>query len=190
MKKVVAILSISLTAGLFSTAANAAKPPAFTSQNYSGTYSCKGSNESVGDYDVTATIKLKRLSSYAKFGTYDFSTQTSNSVVYSGQAVADGSRLALTYRLNDKQSTVFTTGIAEIKKNSQGLWTFHNYYYEADDTGGNYGHELCVLKPDPNAVKPVKKPVTKPKPAAKPAQQPAEKSTQPTTSDFIPQTPE
>ncbi len=190
MKKVVALLSISLSAALFSHGASAAKPAAFTSQNFSGIYSCKGSNESVGDYDVTATLKLKRLSSYAKFGTYDFSTQTSNSVVYSGQAVADGNRLALTYRLNDKQSTVFTTGIAEIKKNAQGLWTFHNYYYEADDTGGNYGHEFCVFKPDPNAPKPVKKLAPKAKPVAKPAQKPAENAAEPTTSDFIPQTPQ
>ena len=188
MKKVVAVLSISLFAGLFANTASSATKPAFTSQNYSGAYSCKGSNESIGDYEVTATLKLKRLSSYAKFGTYDFLTETANSVVYIGQAVADGSRLALTYRLSDKQNTNFTTGISEMKRNSQGQWTFHNYYYESDDTGGNYGHEFCVMKTPSIVAKPVKKPVVKKKVVPK-AVEPTPTS-EPSTSDFIPNTPE
>lgn len=174
-------------------AATAASKAAFTSQNYSGVYSCKGSNESVGNYEVTATLKLKRLSSYAKFGTYDFLNETSNSVVYSGQAVADGNRLALTYRLNDKQNANFTTGIAEVKKNAQSQWSFHNYYYEADDTGGNYGHEYCIMKTPSIVAKPAKKAAAKPsskEPVKEGADKSVPKTTAPTTSDFVPKTPE
>ena len=138
--------------------------PAFTSQNFSGVYACKGNNELVGDYEMTATLKLKRISSYGRFGTYDYSTETENSVTYLGQAVADGNRMALTFKVTEGRSADFSTGVAEVVKNPQGRWSFHNYYYEADDTGGNYGSEYCVLKTAP--VQPGKKKLVTPKPPA------------------------
>jgi hypothetical protein len=149
MKKVV----VALMAVVFVSGAEA--KPTFTSQNYSGVYACKGNNELVGDYEMTATLKLKRLSSYGRFGTYEYSTETENSVTYLGQAVADGSRMALTFKLSDGRNAEFSTGVAEIVKNPQGHWSFRNMYYEADDTGGNYGSEYCVMKTLP--VKALKK---------------------------------
>ncbi|HSH72893.1 MAG TPA: hypothetical protein VK974_07535 [Methylophilaceae bacterium] len=149
MKKVV----IAFAALVFVSGAEA--KPTFISQNYSGVYACKGKNELVGDYEMTATLKLKRVSSYGRFGTYDYSTETENSVTYLGQAVADGNKLAMTYKLTEGRNADFSTGIAEIVKNPQGRWSFNNLYYEADDTGGNYGSEHCVMKTAP--VKAVKK---------------------------------
>jgi len=121
--------------------------PAFNGENYSGTYICKGNNEQVGDYQVTAILRLNRISSYGKFGAYDFSTETDNAVVYKGQAVADGSRLALSYRLNQGKDVEYSTGIAEMRKLGKNRWAFRNAYYEPDDTGGNYGVEDCQMPP-------------------------------------------
>jgi len=151
MKKVVIVFA----AFLFASGAEA-KP---LTQNYSGIYTCKGKNELVGDYETTATLKLKRVGNNGKLGTYEYSTETENSVTYQGQAIADGSRLAMTYKLTEGRNADFSTGIAEIVKTSQGRWSFHNLYYESDDTGGNYGSEHCVMTTLP--VKVTKKPAGK-----------------------------
>jgi hypothetical protein len=121
--------------------------PAFTGINFSGTYACKGNNEQIGDYEVTAVLKLNRVSSYGKFGAYDFSTETDNASTYKGQAVADGLRLALSYTLTEGRNVEYSTGIAEMKKTKGNVWSFRNQYYEPDDSGGNYGFEYCVMKP-------------------------------------------
>ena len=120
--------------------------PIFTGQNYSGEYICKGINEKVGEYEVHLTLKLNRVSSYGKFGTYDFDTETENSVVYHGQAVTEGTLLAMTFKISDSKSSEFSTGLAEIKKIGAGRWGFNNHYYEPDDNGGNYGSEFCAMK--------------------------------------------
>ncbi len=130
--------------------------PAFTGVNFSGLYDCKGNNELVGDYQVTVKFKLNRISSYGKFGAYDFSTETDNAVTYRGQAVANGYRLALSYKLTEGKFVEYTTGIGEMKKLSRGRWSFRNLYYEPDDNGGNYGVEDCVMQPSP-VVKPASK---------------------------------
>lgn len=119
--------------------------PAFTGQNYSGIYSCKGTNEQIGDYEVTVTLKLNRTSSYGTFGAYHYEVETVNSLTYIGQAVADGNRLALSFQLTEGHVTERSTGIATIKKNAQGRWSFRKLYYEPDDSGGNYGSEYCVM---------------------------------------------
>jgi len=89
--------------------------PAFTGINFSGVYDCKGSNELVGSYQVTIKLKLNRISSYGKFGAYDFTTQTDNAVTYRGQAAANGNRLALSYKMSEGKYAEITTGIAEMK---------------------------------------------------------------------------
>lgn len=121
--------------------------PAFTGENFSGTYTCKGNNELVGDYQVTAVLRLNRISSYGKFGAYDFSTETDNAVTYKGQAVADGYRLALSYRLTQGKDVEYSTGIAEMRKVGKNRWAYRNNYYEPDDNGGNYGSEYCEMPP-------------------------------------------
>jgi len=120
--------------------------PVFNGVNYSGEYVCKGKNETVGDYEVFVMLKLNRISSYGKFGVYDFSTETVNNVIYFGQAVANGNRLALTFKLSDAKHAEFSTGIGEFKAIGKRRWAFQNSYYEPDDNGGNYGVEYCAMK--------------------------------------------
>lgn len=140
------MVKILLSAALMAVVSVAQAKPAFTGINFSGIYDCKGSNELVGNYQVTIKLKLNRISSYGKFGAYDFSTETDNAVTYRGQAVANGNRLALSYKMSDGKYAEYTTGIAEMKKLSRGRWSFSNLYYEPDDSGGNYGKEDCVMQ--------------------------------------------
>ena len=124
--------------------ANAAKPT-FSGNNYSGVYSCNGANDDVGDYEVTVTLRFNRASSYGKFGAYQYQTETVNSTIYNGQAVANGNQLAISFDFTDKRSVEHSVGTAIMKKTAQGLWSFRKYYYEPDDNGGNYGNEYCVI---------------------------------------------
>lgn len=158
-----AILFISLFAGIVFSPSISAKPN-FQGNNYSGIYNCKGSNVSVGDYEVFVTLKLNKLNSHGKFGVYDLITATENNVAYQGQAITTGTKLALTFKLSDANQADYSTGLGEFKKLSKGRWQFMNDYYEPDDTGGNYGHEVCTMKNEPpklaKKTKPSKK-VTK-----------------------------
>lgn len=140
MKKL-AVLSIIL---MFSGLAEA--KPAFTGPNYSGVYTCKGTNDQIGDYQVQVTLKLNRISSYDKFGAYFYETETENSVVYNGHAVADSNRLSITLQVSDRRSAENSIGFATMKKDERGRWTFRKHYYEPDDNGGVNGTEYCVLK--------------------------------------------
>lgn len=135
-----------LTLGYFTFASAAFAAPKFTGQNYSGEYACKGSNDVVGEYEVFVTLKLNRISSYGKFGVYDFSTETENNVVYFGQAVANGNRMALTFKLSEARHAEYSTGIGEFRSIGKNRWAFRNQYYEPDDSGGNYGSEDCAMK--------------------------------------------
>jgi hypothetical protein len=120
--------------------------PAFKGVNYSGQYLCKGKNEAVGEYEVTVMLKLNRLNSNGQLGVYDFSTETENSIIYFGQAVADGNRIALTFKLSKASNAEYSTGLGEFKKLSGRRLGFDHRYYEPDDNGGNYGTELCILQ--------------------------------------------
>jgi len=131
--------------------------PAFTGNNYSGEYQCKGSNDQVGDYEMVVRLKLNRISSHGTFGAYSYETETENSVVYAGQAAADGNRIAVSFNLTEAHGVEHSTGIATMKKNEVGRWTFKRLYYEGDDNGGIYGTETCVMKPLPVVKRPKKK---------------------------------
>jgi hypothetical protein len=118
----------------------------FSGKNYSGVYECKGNNDQVGDYTVTATLRLNNVSSSGTFGAYHYEVETENSVTYRGQVAADGNRLAISFNFSEKKNLDHSTGVAVVKRNAQGHWTFRRLYYEGDDNGGVYGSENCVLK--------------------------------------------
>jgi hypothetical protein len=139
-------LVISLVLTSFTLPPLAYAAPAFRGINYSGEYLCKGNNEAVGDYEVMVTLKLNSLNSNGKFGVYDFNTETVNSVIYFGQAVADGNRLSLTFKLSKAPNAEYSTGIGEFKKIGNRRWGFNHRYYEPDDSGGNYGTEFCAMQ--------------------------------------------
>ncbi|MDO9234091.1 MAG: hypothetical protein Q8N02_05725 [Methylotenera sp.] len=127
--------------------------PIFTGADYSGVYACKGSNSKVGDYEVEATLKLNRSISQGAYGVYDFNTETENSLVYRGQAIANGYKLALTFNLIDGLRAEFSTGIADVKRISPTRWAYTNHYYEPNGRGGDYGTEYCVMKKPAKAAK-------------------------------------
>jgi hypothetical protein len=131
--------------------------PAFKGINYSGEYLCKGTNEAIGEYEVVVTLKLNSLNSKGKFGVYDFNTETVNSVIYFGQAVADGNRLSLTFKLSKAPNAEYSTGIGEFKKLKGQRWGFSHQYYEPDNSGGNYGTEFCAMQKTFSATAKTKK---------------------------------
>lgn len=139
MKKLVLTVAMMVMAGA------AQAKTVFTGINYSGVYQCKGANEQIGDYDVTVTLKLNRASSYGKVGAYQYQTETVNSTVYTGQAIANGNQIAIGFDFSDKRNSEHSIGLATMKKTTGNLWSFHKVYYEPDDNGGNYGTENCVI---------------------------------------------
>lgn len=126
------------------------------SQDYSGDYVCKGSNETVGDYEVSVTLKKNYRNSVGGIGVYELVTETENNEYYTGQAVTNGTQIALTFKLSSAKHAEFSTGVGQFKKLPAGKWSFKNNYYEPDDSGGNYGQENCMMK-NPPAKKVVKK---------------------------------
>jgi hypothetical protein len=147
MKKLALMMALLAFTGM------AQAKPAFTGQNYSGVYSCRGVNEQVGDYELSVTLKLNRVSSYGSFGAYSYEVETSNSTIYTGQAAADGNRLAISFQFTDGHTIEQSTGVALMKKNPDGRWSFRKLYYEPDDNGGNYGSEYCVMNINKGAKK-------------------------------------
>lgn len=138
MKKMALMIALLLLSGL-----SQAKP-AFTGQDYSGTYNCTGTNQQVGDYKVTVTLKLNSANSHDQFGAYHFTTETENSAMYTGQAAAYKNQLAISFTFTEGQKVEHSAGIAQMKKDKRDRWSFRNQYFEPDENGGNYGSEYCV----------------------------------------------
>ncbi|MDD2933144.1 MAG: hypothetical protein HOP26_09355 [Methylotenera sp.] len=152
MKKLFLLLCVIASAALIN---SVEAKPIFTGADYSGVYACKGSNSKVGDYEVQATLKLNRSISRGAYGVYDFNTETENALVYRGQAIASGYKLALTFNLIDGLRAEFSTGIADVKRISSTRWAYTNHYYEPNGRGGDYGTEYCVMKKPVKAAKKV-----------------------------------
>jgi len=131
--------------------------PYFDGPNFSGIYSCKGSNNKVGEYEILATLKLNRANSHGNFGVYDFTTETENDVVYKGQAIANGYKMALTFNLSNARGVEFSTGIADVTRISSKRWAYTNNYYEPDEAGGDYGKEYCLMQRQVATTKKAKK---------------------------------
>ena len=131
--------------------------PYFEGPNFSGVYSCKGSNNKVGEYEILATLKLNRASSHGNFGVYDFTTETENDVVYKGQAIANGYKMALTFNLSNSHASEFSTGIADVSRVSSKRWAYTNNYYEPDEAAGDYGKEYCLMQRQVATAKKAKK---------------------------------
>lgn len=136
---------------------NAEANPSFSGPNFSGVYSCKGTNSKVGEYEVQATLKLNRANSQGDFGVYDFNTETENDLVYRGQAIAKNYTLALTFNLSNAKNAEYSTGIADVQRISSKRWAYTNHYYEPDESGGDYGSEYCVMQKAVTVAKKAKK---------------------------------
>lgn len=148
------VKSCLITFSLFAIFSSTAFSAPAASPDYSGEYLCKGNNIAVGDYEVTIYLKKNRRNSTAQVSVYELATHTENKQSYTGQAITRGKQLAMTFKLSDAKYAEFSTGMGQFSKVGKAGWTFKNDYYEPDDTGGNYGHETCTMKPA-TAVKPV-----------------------------------
>jgi hypothetical protein len=120
--------------------------PAFTGQDYSGVYDCTGNDSHEGPYKGTVTMALNREQSTGNYGAYQFKLEVPGFGIYLGQAAAEGDKLAMHFALTDPGTKDYGTGIATMKKDKSGRWSFHKYYYEPEFKGGNYGMEDCVLR--------------------------------------------
>lgn len=128
----------------------------FAGANYSGTYTCKGNNNKVGDYQVQAKLVLNREASRGDIGIYDFYVETENSFTYKGKAVANSNKVAFTLSMTELSSSEFSTGIANMQKNSAGKFAYTNHYYEIDSNVGTYGKEYCLQQTSAKSKKSTK----------------------------------
>jgi len=124
----------------------ASAKPAFTGQDFSGVYDCKGDDSHEGKYTGTVTMELVPSQSMNNYGAYKFKLDVPNYGTYSGQAAAHGSNAAMHFALADQSTKDYGTGIANFKKNKAGKWSFSKFYYEPEFKGGNYGTEECTRR--------------------------------------------
>ena len=139
MRRVFLVILLLVIAGL-----TQAKP-AFTGQDYSGAYQCTGDDAHEGKYTGKVTLAIKREHSHGSYASYDFKLEVPGYGTYLGHAAANGNNLAMHFALTDPTTKDYGTGIATIKKNKQGQFSFHKFYFEPEFKGGNTGTEDCVL---------------------------------------------
>ena len=123
---------------------NPPSPAELKAADFSGTYACTGQDAQEGPY--TGTVKLTRVEAHstANQGSYQFTLEVPNSGLYSGEAVSDGTMMAMHFALPDQTNRDYGTGIARFIRTKQGKWMFNKFYYEPEFKGGNHGSELCV----------------------------------------------
>ena len=164
MKKLLLALLISFaapvlctTSVLAATKPAASKSPAaakFTGTDYSGVYSCVGNNAKIGSYNLVVTFAINKAHSRGKLGRYDLSIETENAVTYGGQAITNGTDMALTIEIVDGSAIIFSTGIARLKALKNKRFSYVNQYYEskqitntaAATNTGNDGFETCIMQ--------------------------------------------
>lgn len=134
----------------FATSGANAAQTVFIGENFTGIYQCMGDDAHEGKYSGTVMMKLKPEHSHGECGSYDFELKVAEYGVYSGHAASHGNVVAMHFALPQQGSQYggktqdFGTGISKFKKNKQGKWTFHKFYFEPKFKGGNTGLEDCV----------------------------------------------
>lgn len=129
---------------LLLTASTLVQAAPFTGQDFSGVYQCTGDDAHEGKYTGTVTMTLKPEHSRGQYASYDFKLEVPGYGTYLGHAAANGSNVAMHFALKDQSTKDYGTGIATVKKNKQGKWSFHKFYFEPEFKGGNTGVEDCV----------------------------------------------
>lgn len=118
--------------------------PAFNGQDYSGVYACTGDDAHEGKYTGTVTMDIKPEHSHGRYASYDFKLEVPGFGSYPGYAAGNGNHLAMHFALTDQSTKDYGVGEAVFKKNKQGKWSFHKFYFEPEFKGGNTGIEDCV----------------------------------------------
>lgn len=129
---------------LFLTTSTLAQAAPFTGQDFSGVYQCTGDDAHEGKYTGKVTMTLKPEHSRGQYASYDFKLEVSGYGTYLGHAAANANNVAMHFALQDQSTKDYGTGIATVKKNKQGKWSFHKFYFEPEFKGGNTGVEDCV----------------------------------------------
>ncbi|WP_036302964.1 hypothetical protein [Methylotenera sp. L2L1] len=119
---------------------------AVNTTDFSGVYNCVGDDAHEGKYTGTVTMRLKPEHSKANYASYDFKLEVPEYGTYLGHAAANGHHVAMHFALQDQTTKDYGTGIAEMKKNVKGQWSFHKFYFEPEFKGGNTGVEDCVIQ--------------------------------------------
>ncbi|MEO7345335.1 MAG: hypothetical protein ABIU85_10930 [Methylotenera sp.] len=147
-----ALVIIVVTNFLWTTNSMAASKK-FTGIDYSGVYSCMGSNAKVGNYKLVATFLINKSNSHGNIGNYDLTIETENSTTYSGQAITNGKEMALTIEIIDGDNLAYSTGIAHLTPLKHQRYRYTNRYYESNlgsnrsgSDSGNYGSENCIMQ--------------------------------------------
>ncbi len=138
MKSVVLLF---LTLVTLNAAAKDAKP---TYQDFSGVYTCTGDDAHEGKYSGKVTLAIKPQHSHGPYASYDFKLEVPGYGTYLGHAAANGTYVAMHFALQDQATKDYGTGIANMRKNAKGQWTFHKFYFEPEFKGGNTGVEDCT----------------------------------------------
>ncbi len=131
---------------LLSAASASEAKPAFTGNDFSGVYDCKGDDSHEGKYTGTVTMTLVPSQSINQYGAYTFKLEVPNYGTYLGQAAANGTHAAMHFALADQSTKDYGTGIASFQKNKAGKWSFSKFYYEPEFKGGNFGTEKCTQR--------------------------------------------
>ncbi len=117
-----------------------------TVQDFSGVYNCTGDDAHEGKYAGVVTMALKPAHSKGNYASYDFKLEVPGYGSYLGHAAANGNQVAMYFALQDQTTKDYGTGIAEMKKNANGQWSFHKFYFEPEFKGGNTGVEECTIQ--------------------------------------------
>ena len=117
-----------------------------TVQDFSGVYNCTGEDAHEGKYTGVVSMVLKPAHSKENYASYDFKLEVPGYGTYLGHAAANGNHVAMHFALQDQSTKDYGTGIAEMKKNANGQWSFHKFYFEPEFKGGNTGVEDCTIQ--------------------------------------------
>ena len=116
----------------------------FSGQDYSGVYACTGDDAHEGKYTGTVTLSIKLEHSHGSYASYDFKLEVPGFGSYPGYAAGNSNQLAMHFALTDQTTKDYGVGVAKFKKNRQGKWSFHKFYFEPEFKGGNTGIEDCI----------------------------------------------
>lgn len=118
--------------------------------DFSGKYDCTGNDAHEGKYTGIVTLQMRPEYSSNGYASYDFKLEVPGFGTYLGHAAANGAHMAMHFALPMEKGQYggkakdYGTGIAQMRKNSNGKWTFHKFYFEPEFKGGNTGLEDCT----------------------------------------------
>ncbi|CDG85071.1 hypothetical protein [Janthinobacterium agaricidamnosum] len=118
--------------------------PAFTGNNFSGTYDCAGNDNRDGAFGVTLKVALAAAQSSGDRGAYTLTMEVPDYASYKGSAIAKGKQVAVSFANLDTSGKDYGTSVGTMSKNKANKWVFTSYYYQPEYKGGGFGTETCT----------------------------------------------